>query len=343
MKFRIPELYINWPSADKGWRPGSIDNPYYPAGVCPMSIHDELTVRIPDSLLSGQATVQVIQSCIPSVKNAWMMPIADFIPALRSIYIASNQGGISVRLKCPKCEQFNEFTIDLTSVNLDTSGWYAKKQIDDFEFSFRSPIFQDLNSYNLSLFQNYKKMYQLMQMVDSEDKNLEASEIASNMFTNTINLLCAAIESISVPSAGILVTDRSQIYEFLQNIEKSITEELISILNSRLEQSNLPDMLCHCPEIGCTHEFKSKLNLDFCENFRLRIIPMNQDEILKYFNVLGGEGKQLRDEAIKIVWFMRGGISLEEAMDLSQRDREIINKNIKENLKVTKETGLNFF
>ena len=40
---------------------------------------------------------------------------------------------------------------------------------------------------------------------------------------------------------------------------------------------------------------------------------------------------------------MRGGVTLDEAYQLSYEDREIITKIIKENLNVTKESGLPFF
>lgn len=40
---------------------------------------------------------------------------------------------------------------------------------------------------------------------------------------------------------------------------------------------------------------------------------------------------------------MRGGVTLDEAYYLSYEDKEIIGKIIKENLNVTKESGLPFF
>jgi hypothetical protein len=45
----------------------------------------------------------------------------------------------------------------------------------------------------------------------------------------------------------------------------------------------------------------------------------------------------------RLVWFMRGGITLEEAYQLDVADRSIINKIIKDNLETTQESGLPFF
>jgi hypothetical protein len=58
---------------------------------------------------------------------------------------------------------------------------------------------------------------------------------------------------------------------------------------------------------------------------------------------LENQQKQLKHELYKICWFMRGGIPLEDAYFLSYEDREIIGTIVKENMDVTKKTGLPFF
>jgi len=51
----------------------------------------------------------------------------------------------------------------------------------------------------------------------------------------------------------------------------------------------------------------------------------------------------IRDEALKMCWYMRGGLTYVEAMNLSHGEREIIGRLIKENLETTKKSGLPFF
>lgn len=53
--------------------------------------------------------------------------------------------------------------------------------------------------------------------------------------------------------------------------------------------------------------------------------------------------KALREELIKICWYMRGGITISEAFLLTMDDRLLVNQLIEENLKITKDTGLPFF
>ena len=44
-----------------------------------------------------------------------------------------------------------------------------------------------------------------------------------------------------------------------------------------------------------------------------------------------------------MTWYMRGGLSYEEAMNLSQGERSIVGDIIKENLETTKKSKLPFF
>lgn len=55
------------------------------------------------------------------------------------------------------------------------------------------------------------------------------------------------------------------------------------------------------------------------------------------------EAENIRNDALKICWFMRGGITYTEAMNISPKEREIVGKIVKENLETTKKSGLPFF
>jgi len=55
------------------------------------------------------------------------------------------------------------------------------------------------------------------------------------------------------------------------------------------------------------------------------------------------ESNNIRQEAIKVAWYMRGGVSYDQALQLSVVERTTINELIKENLDTTKKTGLPFF
>ena len=55
------------------------------------------------------------------------------------------------------------------------------------------------------------------------------------------------------------------------------------------------------------------------------------------------ESQQIRDEALKMCWYMRGGLTYTEAMNLGHRERNTVSALIKENLETTKKSGMPFF
>jgi len=55
------------------------------------------------------------------------------------------------------------------------------------------------------------------------------------------------------------------------------------------------------------------------------------------------EAAGIRQEAVKMSWYMRGGMTYDQILHLSYDERMIINNLIKENLETTKKTNLPFF
>lgn len=70
---------------------------------------------------------------------------------------------------------------------------------------------------------------------------------------------------------------------------------------------------------------------------------MDLEEILREVENLDKESKALKLDMMKICWYMRGGISLDDAFSLSADERELVSDIIKENLETTKKSGLPFF
>lgn len=53
--------------------------------------------------------------------------------------------------------------------------------------------------------------------------------------------------------------------------------------------------------------------------------------------------RAIKEEALRMTWYMRGGISYDDAMSLSFEERQSISKIIKENMDITKKTKMPFF
>ena len=72
-------------------------------------------------------------------------------------------------------------------------------------------------------------------------------------------------------------------------------------------------------------------------------MTLDDQEIVTLLDSYEKESKALKKEALKISWHMRGGLSYDDVMALSTDERIIINDIIKDNMEVTKKSGMPFF
>ena len=77
--------------------------------------------------------------------------------------------------------------------------------------------------------------------------------------------------------------------------------------------------------------------------FRSTIVNLSQEDILALVDRYESEVKQIKHNILKMCWYMRGGVTYDELMNMSIVEREIIAKIIDENLETTKKSGLAFF
>jgi hypothetical protein len=70
---------------------------------------------------------------------------------------------------------------------------------------------------------------------------------------------------------------------------------------------------------------------------------MGDSEIISHLKDFESQAKNLKLEIIKICWFMRGGMSWTEALNLSPDERAIVSQLVKENMETTKKSGQPFF
>lgn len=72
-------------------------------------------------------------------------------------------------------------------------------------------------------------------------------------------------------------------------------------------------------------------------------MSLDNDGVINYLNSLDKESLAIKEEMLRICWYMRGGINYDEVYLIDFQDREIIGKIIKDNLETTKKSGLPFF
>ncbi len=72
-------------------------------------------------------------------------------------------------------------------------------------------------------------------------------------------------------------------------------------------------------------------------------MSLSESDIIRYLKDLDNEGKSIKHELLKICWYMRGGVTYQEALNMSSTERTIVSDIVKDNLETTKKTGQPFF
>jgi T4 bacteriophage base plate protein len=260
--FRQPAIYLRLPSEGNHWPKNSLEMPENKElPVFPMTAIDEITYRTPDALYNGQAVVNVIQSCLPNIRNAWDVPAMDLNAILVAIRIASYGHSMDLTTKCPSCETEGEYSIDLRSVldKLSSADFDQGIEHRDLVIHFRPMDYRQQNETNHLQFEQQKniQMIQMSELTD-EQKIVELNKSLQRITELTIEALKWSIASIRTPQA--LVTEPGFIHEFLTNCDRKLYSQIKDHIINLREASELKPLQIKCNE--CGHEYLQQISLD---------------------------------------------------------------------------------
>jgi hypothetical protein len=72
-------------------------------------------------------------------------------------------------------------------------------------------------------------------------------------------------------------------------------------------------------------------------------LTLSNAEIVKKLEGMDQEAKTIKKRIFEMCWYMRGGITLNEMMQLGVSDMPIMTDVVEGNLETTKKTGMPFF
>ena len=94
---------------------------------------------------------------------------------------------------------------------------------------------------------------------------------------------------------------------------------------------------------GMSSQISSTVDHGSNKFFRGRLLTLSAAEISDMVDRMDQEADSIRQQSLKMSWFMRGGATYEDIMQMSFRERSFISDLIKENLETTKTSKLPFF
>lgn len=265
--FRQPAIYVKLPSQGKNYPAGALNIPATgELPVYPMTAIDEITYRTPDALFNGQATVNVIQSCVPDIKDAWAVPSIDVDTLLVAIRIATYGHEMNFETTCPKCQHESERVMDMRTV-LDTIGsadYSQTIQSGDMEIFFKPLSYKNMNDNNQMQFESQKLLSGLPDNELPDAAKMSALGDALKKITEiTVSAMSQSISAIKTPQA--LVSEPEFIREFLTNCDRIVFNQIRDFIVDLKTKSEMQPLKIACSD--CQHEYEQSITLDMTSFF----------------------------------------------------------------------------
>ena len=248
--FRQPKIYVSLPSSGEFYPPGAIaktETGEYP--VYAMTAKDELTMKTPDALLNGEATVQVIQSCFPNVKNAWEVPSLDLDAMLIAIRIATYGEMMDLNIKVPVTGEEKTFQVDLRTMldHLNSAEYVNVVDHDGMRVILKPLTYREFTKTSIKTFEEQR----IFSIVNDEDMPEEEKLLAFNKSFNkltdvTVDTLKASIAAIQFEDQT--VTNRDHINEFVDNSDKTLFKKVTDHLEEQKEKFSIKPMIVDATE-----------------------------------------------------------------------------------------------
>ena len=244
--YRQPAIYIKLPSGGR-YYPREVFTPTETGDIpiLPMTVKDELAFKTPDAMINGQATVDVIKSCVPNLLDPWKMVNYDTDAVLLAIRIATYGETMDISFRVPGTDEEQSHSLNLPALLEDL----GKANIEDqtttskgFKIEIQPLDYRTLTKIQIARFEQ-QKMYGTIDSSAMTEEQKQTAFAKSFETLNTVNfsLLVDSIKSITTPE-GNTVVDRAQIIEFCNKADtKTITEIQEKLSDLRL-QAQIPPL-----------------------------------------------------------------------------------------------------
>jgi len=217
--------------------------------VFPMTAKDEMIMKTPDALLNGQATVDVIKSCVPNIKDPWQMPSIDLDAVLIAIRIATYGETMDISAKVPNVGTEKTFSADLNEI----LGDFAMGEFDGtfesngLKVNIRPLSYQEFTKSSIKTFEE-QRIFNLLNNneVSEEEKLARFNESFQKLTTLTMETLTKGITSIEVEDQR--VDNPQHILEFVENSEKKFFNDVLEHINKQREKFQVKPFVAQADE-----------------------------------------------------------------------------------------------
>jgi len=227
--FRQASIYVKLPSGTDYPADVVTKSETGEIGIMPMTAKDEVRFKTPDALMNGQGVVDVIESCVPDIKDAWQIKSYDLDTILVAIRIATYGETMEINFNVPGANESVAHTVNLPAIldqiqktTVDTA--FTLK--DGLKITVQPLTYRDMTSTSLQTFQQ-QKMYSAVQdsELSDEDKATRFNDAFAKLTELNASILLKNMASITMTD-GTEITDPAHIKEFVDNANATLIKEI---------------------------------------------------------------------------------------------------------------------
>lgn len=258
--FRQPKLYISLPSKGMFYAEGALVGDPNNFPILAMTGMDEILMKTPDALLNGEATVKIIESCCPYIKNAWSIPSIDLDSILIGIRIATYGDMLTLDNNCSQCGTENTYDVDLKAITdyFSNCKLNYNLKLDPISIVFKPLSYKELTEESLISFSLRRQVFQAAELTDVDAQQKVLEEAYSKLADLKANVVIKRIESVQ--TIENVVEDTNFISEWIQNTDSSVFDTISKFLDDDQNVWNIPKFHAKCT--SCEHVDNVSINLD---------------------------------------------------------------------------------
>ena len=260
--FRQPKIYVSLPSKGAYMPTGTVVGDLSSVAVQGMTGMDEIILKTPDALFSGEASIKMLQSCCPSIKNAWDLSVLDTDTLFVAVRIATYGNSMPVHHQCPQCESVNDYSLDLNVIveHFNKCEYDNTIHYQDLTIRVKPLSYRQQTDYNMQIYDLQKQVRQANDLTDDDEKQKILNALWETLAKLQLEVNANSVDAIETPSAT--VTERGFILEFLANADK----ELINAINKHIDHTRskweIPKFPVVCTNEECKTESMLSIELD---------------------------------------------------------------------------------
>jgi hypothetical protein len=228
------------PSGGEYWPGKSLEkteNGEYP--VYAMTAKDEITFKTPDALLNGQATVDVIQSCIPNIKDAWQTPSIDIDTILIAIRRASYGEKMAMTASVPKTNITKDFELNLQTLfdNYMSKEFVHTFQIDGFKVQIQPLNYKTITEGMIKAFEE-QRIFAVIDdnTIQNQEKLKQFQTSFSRLTELNVQTLIKSVVAIQPDGSEEAVVNPVHIKEFIENTDAKVFNQIKDHIESQKKQ-----------------------------------------------------------------------------------------------------------